>query len=89
MAAQTPIHLLTVLPPHVVHGLHGTVALLTGYTGRNVPTVFKVDEIREVVDLIPADGLGVFPMLQQLGDSRFDPPLAIFGLNLGVTIHAG
>ncbi len=76
------------LATDMFHGLDRAVALLARDIRRDVSAVVEIREIREVVDLVPTNGLRPFYVLQEFRDLGFDLSVLAFGLNLGVAVHA-
>ena len=64
MAREAPAHLQAELAAHTLHRLDGAVALLALEIRQHVPAMIKVDEVREVIDLVPADRFLFFSMFQ-------------------------
>lgn len=58
MAVNTPAHGKIGELPHPFHGLGGAVAVLAGNSGAHMRAMVEVNEIRQLVDTHPLDGVG-------------------------------
>src|SRR5581483_1094944 len=82
VAIETPRHLQRVLLPRERHAIHATVTTLTSYPFRNVDAVVEVDEVGQIVNAGPHDGIAGTETLPD-GLER-----GTGGPDLGVAVHA-